>query len=279
MTSKNPGHRQRHPRTPDGKGCFTLLELLAAPGVARKAKRSMSVFTLIELLVVIAIIAILAAMLLPALKTVKEKGKQILCMSNMRQIGQYLQMYTDDYNGTWPLGLDPTPPIKAWSGLRWDQALAASGMIKNSYEVSCAQRWVSAGVYTSEGTRLFCPIEVPKLTPPPTTRGYTYSYPTTGGHNRSVGGDYFNGKWTKTSEVRDASRKLMLVETSDCGSPMFGYWQDSTYFPFNYHSSGANFAYVDGHCSWQRREWFGYFVAGTWTKWSERFVVSAPGGD
>jgi len=55
---------------------------------------------------VIAIIAILAALLLPALSAAKEKGRRAKCMSNFRQLGISIALYTDDNNRVVPETLE-----------------------------------------------------------------------------------------------------------------------------------------------------------------------------
>src|SRR5688500_5805354 len=59
-------------------------------------------FTLIELLVVIAIIAMLAAILFPVFVQAREKARQSACLSNSKQIGLALQMYSQDYDEVAP---------------------------------------------------------------------------------------------------------------------------------------------------------------------------------
>jgi len=63
-------------------------------------------FTLMELLLVIALIATLAGLLLPALGRAREAGRATACLSNLRQAGIALQLYTQDHNNRLPFMRD-----------------------------------------------------------------------------------------------------------------------------------------------------------------------------
>jgi prepilin-type N-terminal cleavage/methylation domain-containing protein/prepilin-type processing-associated H-X9-DG protein len=73
-------------------------------------------FTLIEMLVVIAMVVLLAVLLFPCGCPSRPVARAASCLSNLKQIGLALSMYTQDYDGVLPW--NPAPgglPASSWA--------------------------------------------------------------------------------------------------------------------------------------------------------------------
>lgn len=101
---------------------------LSLPSSSRRASAA---FTLIELLVVIAIIAILAAILFPVFAQAKLAAKKTADLSNLKQLGTALEMYTADADDSYPITVpffDGAYQSGAWvpTPSDWSSAFATS---------------------------------------------------------------------------------------------------------------------------------------------------------
>lgn len=71
--------------------------------------RTRRAFTLIELLIVLGIIVVLAALMVPAFASARRQARAVRCLAALNQIGSGFMMYSQEYNGMFPVAVHEPP--------------------------------------------------------------------------------------------------------------------------------------------------------------------------
>ncbi len=203
-------------------------------------------FTLIELLVVIAIIAILAAILFPVFAQAREKARQISCISNLKQIGTAVMMYTQDYDEAFPDAVANNTqdggcaPGLEWWALGGGYVTLINAYIKNGQIYHCPSAespyWVAGQAEGWCGTPDQNALNLLKTTAP---NGVTYMM-----RKAYLGGTWFSGgpitlaEFSRPSENSVVEEEVAWHHNRNVGIDMNG---------INVADLYLNAVFVDGH--------------------------------
>ena len=191
----------------------TIWRLLLMENRARNAG-----FTFIELFLVISIIGILAAILLPGLAKARESARRTACVSNVRELGLAIHMYSIEHKGELP-----------WSG-GGNDARCFAGLVPE---------------YTGDPGIYMCPSD-PQYDPniPLTSTGL--------GEDDSFRESYdYLGAWTNQPITIDLENPIV----KDPNIPLvWDVFSASRYVRFASHiPAGGNVSYIDGRVEFKRR--------------------------
>lgn len=221
-------------------------------------------FSLIELLSTIVIVAILAALIFSGLNIFLEKRGNIICVSNLKQIGVAVSLYAAEHDGCFPPSQSSYEDINAlrhWFDYLMDGDVPHSnlGSLPNANKKNDP----------STKTVYHCPMNPGRIGPLWSLPNYAY--------NRGVGYIYETDpnpdNWinirVRIVNLTQPSKTVLVVDGAPRGgqgvpSPSVGPemaihhitrtydWEEST--GFDWHKGHANFLMADGHVEAIKKE-------------------------
>jgi prepilin-type N-terminal cleavage/methylation domain-containing protein/prepilin-type processing-associated H-X9-DG protein len=215
-------------------------------------------FTLIELLVVIAIISLLAAILFPVFARARENARRTSCLSNMKQLALGVMQYAQDNDGrlTGATGTTCGTVVNLWQMayqpyLKSDQILFCPSSLKytGSLTLNTATNygfpmsWV--GPRPANQIAVVARLGREMNSCPPNTSSWTY---------------FTTDAPPLLDAIPEAARTCLIGETgsntTSTGFPIFGAYTGtySTQVASERHFDGANYAYLDGHVKWIKKD-------------------------
>jgi prepilin-type N-terminal cleavage/methylation domain-containing protein/prepilin-type processing-associated H-X9-DG protein len=214
-------------------------------------------FTLIELLVVIAIIAILAAILFPVFAQARAKARQAGCLSNQKQIGTAMMLYTQDYDEVLPGNTDGEPSCGSGGG---DASTSLGFMQPVNPAVRGLWNIVPRDLqpYVKNLAVFRCPQSAPRTGSPT----FADTVTTPGGGSSSY---LFNGVvGQRPLAIMPAPADLIYIREEDFANRYAsqrpyrnrtnGLWLGANWSSYDkIHNEGANLLFCDGHAKWQRK--------------------------
>jgi len=201
---------------------------------------------------VIAIIAILAAILFPVFAQAREKARQAACLSNMKQIGMGLMMYTQDYDELLPgnnlddAGKAPTNGFMDPADLR-NWARDTQSYIKNLAVLKCPDTMPRSQVPSTIIAPNAAYNEVDQ--PPWANTSYLLNGITSGkplAVIQAPADTVYLHEYLAYGRVA----QLRPMHTS-ATSPQYKQFDHITYD--RQHSDGANILFCDGHAKWYKK--------------------------
>jgi prepilin-type N-terminal cleavage/methylation domain-containing protein/prepilin-type processing-associated H-X9-DG protein len=204
-------------------------------------------FTLIELLVVIAIIAILAAILFPVFAQAREKARQTACLSNMKQVGLALSMYTQDYDETMPIHTDTDTFMNPQVSANWARLIFPYTKNVKVYLCPTARIWPGHAAGAAKGLEITNLLGNGVLMRPKGVSAAAMSAPA---DIVAFQEDYFSFTVAFNRPVDVGGNKFQYWHYLDDQKVSRGGAVDEDYS--NQHMSGGNLVFADGHAKWRR---------------------------